>query len=227
MEPAVQHALGSADVRSDNSDAGCGEQGFHGSPRSWECNTGVGGTDLMGATMRIAIGGFMHESNTFAPLPTDRRPVREGSLTRGDAIARRLARGPPRDGRVHRGRRPVRLRARPDRDGLGHARRAGRRRRSSTRSCDGIVDGLPRGRRPTACCWPCTGRWSRRSTPTPTARCCAASAPRSAEGLPIAGVARLPRQRLARDGRERRRPGRLPDLPARRPAPARARSPPS
>ncbi len=36
--------------------------------------------------MRIAIGGIMHESNTFAPLPADRRRFEEGSLTRGDAL---------------------------------------------------------------------------------------------------------------------------------------------
>ncbi|HEY1192326.1 MAG TPA: M81 family metallopeptidase [Gemmata sp.] len=36
--------------------------------------------------MRIAIGGFMHESNTFAPLPTDLARFRDGSLTYGDAV---------------------------------------------------------------------------------------------------------------------------------------------
>lgn len=36
--------------------------------------------------MRIAIGGFMHESNTFAPLPADRRRFLEGSLTYGPAL---------------------------------------------------------------------------------------------------------------------------------------------
>ena len=36
--------------------------------------------------MRIGIGGIMHESNTFAPLPADRRRFEEGSLTRGDAL---------------------------------------------------------------------------------------------------------------------------------------------
>jgi microcystin degradation protein MlrC len=36
--------------------------------------------------MRIAIGGFMHESNTFAPLPADLRRFREGSLTYGTAV---------------------------------------------------------------------------------------------------------------------------------------------
>src|SRR3954449_7611116 len=36
--------------------------------------------------MRIAIGGIMHESNTFAPLPTDRRRFQEGSWTEGDAL---------------------------------------------------------------------------------------------------------------------------------------------
>lgn len=36
--------------------------------------------------MRIAIGGIMHESNTFAPLPTDRRRFEQGSLTRGDRL---------------------------------------------------------------------------------------------------------------------------------------------
>ncbi|AWM35721.1 hypothetical protein GobsT_65920 [Gemmata obscuriglobus] len=36
--------------------------------------------------MRIAIGGFMHESNTFAPLPTDLSRFRDGSLTYGDAV---------------------------------------------------------------------------------------------------------------------------------------------
>ena len=37
--------------------------------------------------MRIAVGGIMHESNTFADLPTDRRRFEEGSVTRGDALA--------------------------------------------------------------------------------------------------------------------------------------------
>ena len=36
--------------------------------------------------MRVAVGGFMHESNTFAPLPADLRRFREGSLTYGDAV---------------------------------------------------------------------------------------------------------------------------------------------
>ncbi len=36
--------------------------------------------------MRIAIGGIMHESNTFAPLPADRRRFAEGSWTRGDVL---------------------------------------------------------------------------------------------------------------------------------------------
>jgi microcystin degradation protein MlrC len=36
--------------------------------------------------VRIAIGGIMHESNTFAEIPTDRRRFEEGSLTRGDAM---------------------------------------------------------------------------------------------------------------------------------------------
>jgi len=36
--------------------------------------------------MRIAIGGFMHESNTFAPLPADLNRFREGGLTYGDAV---------------------------------------------------------------------------------------------------------------------------------------------
>ena len=36
--------------------------------------------------MRIAVGGFMHESNTFASLPADLARFREGSLTYGDAV---------------------------------------------------------------------------------------------------------------------------------------------
>jgi microcystin degradation protein MlrC len=36
--------------------------------------------------MRIAIGGFLHESNTFAPLPADLSRFREGSLTYGQAM---------------------------------------------------------------------------------------------------------------------------------------------
>jgi microcystin degradation protein MlrC len=36
--------------------------------------------------MRIAVGGFMHESNTFAAQSTDLRRFREGSLTYGDAV---------------------------------------------------------------------------------------------------------------------------------------------
>lgn len=36
--------------------------------------------------MRIAVGGIMHESNTFAPKPTDATLFREGSLAYGDAL---------------------------------------------------------------------------------------------------------------------------------------------
>jgi microcystin degradation protein MlrC len=36
--------------------------------------------------MRIAIGGIMHESNTFASLPTDLERFREGGLTYGPAV---------------------------------------------------------------------------------------------------------------------------------------------
>jgi len=36
--------------------------------------------------MRIAVGGIMHESNTFAPKPTDIGLFREGSLTYGDSL---------------------------------------------------------------------------------------------------------------------------------------------
>ena len=36
--------------------------------------------------MRIAIGGFMHESNTFASTPTDLNKFREASLTYGAAL---------------------------------------------------------------------------------------------------------------------------------------------
>ncbi|HEY2910369.1 MAG TPA: M81 family metallopeptidase [Gemmataceae bacterium] len=36
--------------------------------------------------MRIAIGGFMHESNTFASAPTDLSKFREASLTYGPAL---------------------------------------------------------------------------------------------------------------------------------------------
>lgn len=36
--------------------------------------------------MRVAIGGFMHESNTFAPLPTTLQRFRDGALTYGDAV---------------------------------------------------------------------------------------------------------------------------------------------
>src|SRR5579875_224160 len=39
-----------------------------------------------GPPMRIAIGGIMHESNTFAPLPADRQRFEEGSWTRGRAM---------------------------------------------------------------------------------------------------------------------------------------------
>jgi microcystin degradation protein MlrC len=36
--------------------------------------------------MRIAVGGIMHESNTFAPLPADRQRFEEGSLTSNEDI---------------------------------------------------------------------------------------------------------------------------------------------
>lgn len=38
--------------------------------------------------MRIAVGGIMHESNTFLPLRTGRRQFEEGSLTRGPELVR-------------------------------------------------------------------------------------------------------------------------------------------
>jgi microcystin degradation protein MlrC len=38
--------------------------------------------------MRIAIGGIMHESNTFLPLTTTRRHFKEGSLTYGEYMIR-------------------------------------------------------------------------------------------------------------------------------------------
>ncbi len=36
--------------------------------------------------MRIAIGGFIYESNTFAPLPADLNRFRECHLIYGDAV---------------------------------------------------------------------------------------------------------------------------------------------
>jgi microcystin degradation protein MlrC len=36
--------------------------------------------------MRVAVGGFMHESNTFAPLPASRDRFLEGSVTHGPAM---------------------------------------------------------------------------------------------------------------------------------------------
>src|SRR2546421_271511 len=36
--------------------------------------------------MRIAVGGFMHESNTFLPVLTRRRQFEEGSFTAGDQV---------------------------------------------------------------------------------------------------------------------------------------------
>lgn len=38
--------------------------------------------------MRIAVGGIMHESNTFAPLPTDRARFEQGSLSKGDDLVK-------------------------------------------------------------------------------------------------------------------------------------------
>ena len=64
--------------------------------------------------MRIAIGGIMHESNTFAPSPTDRRRFEEGSLTRGEALLPVWRDAHHEIGRLHRRRRAVRLRARAD-----------------------------------------------------------------------------------------------------------------
>ena len=55
-----------------------------------------------GTTVRIAIGGIMHESNTFATRLTDRSTVRRGEPGPGRGDPPGLARGPPRDGRVHR-----------------------------------------------------------------------------------------------------------------------------
>ena len=125
--------------------------------------------------MRIAIGGIMHESNTFAPLPTDRAGSRQGSLTRGDDLLAVWREAHHEMGGFIAGAEPVRLRARPDGDGLGHARRAGRGRDASTRSSRRSSTDAG-GRRSTACCWPSTGRWCPARTPTPTARCCVASA---------------------------------------------------
>src|SRR5262249_49242329 len=41
---------------------------------------------MQSAVMRIAIAGFMHESNTFSPLCTDRAAFQAQSLTVGPAL---------------------------------------------------------------------------------------------------------------------------------------------
>ena len=100
--------------------------------------------------MRIAIGGIMHESNTFAPLPTDRGRFEQGSLTRGDAMLATWREAHHEVGGFIAGADRVWLRAGPDGDGLGHARRAGhgrrarrgRRRRSSPGRGERPSDGL-------------------------------------------------------------------------------------
>ena len=38
---------------------------------------------------RVGIAGFLHESNTFLPVPTRRAHFEEASLTRGEALVKR------------------------------------------------------------------------------------------------------------------------------------------
>ncbi len=89
-----------------------------------------------------------------------------------------LAGRAPRSRRVHRGRDRVRLRPRPGRDGVGHARRAGHgrvlrplHRRARHRPANSPA--------PTAFCSRCTAQWSRPNTRTRTPKSFAACGPRS------------------------------------------------
>ena len=128
--------------------------------------------------MRIAVGGFMHESNTFAPQPTDLERFREGSLTYGAAMIPVWRDAHHEVGGFIEGATKFGFDLVPLGDGLGHALRAGHRRvlRALLRRARHRRAG---SRSRTACCSHCTARWSRRSTPPPTPRCCAACAPRS------------------------------------------------
>ena len=166
--------------------------------------------------MRIAIGGFMHESNTFAAAADRPAAVREGSLTSA-AMIPVWRRRPPRGGRIHRRRDAFGFDLVPDGDGLGHARRAGRGR---------VVRRVRRGDRrpgaavagPTACCWPSTGRWSRRAYPDADGEVLRRLRGALGDDLPIVATLDYHAQRLAGHGRARERPRRLPDLSARRSA---------
>ena len=134
--------------------------------------------------MRIAIGGIMHESNTFARPPDRPAAVRGGEPDSRRCRARRLARGAPRDGRLHRRRRGGSATSSSRRSWPGPRRRARSMTRCSTRSSRrSSTDAARLGR------WPAAGPPRRDGDgdgiPTPTARSSVASAARSARTCPI------------------------------------------
>ncbi len=168
------------------------------------------------AMIRIAVGGLMHESNTFAASRTDLAAFEAGGLETGPGIAARWGEAHHEVGGFFEAARELGFEAVPDADGLGDPGRAADRRgvRRAGRPPDRVAEGRrPRRRRPAR-----AARGDGRRGPGRRRRRDPVEGPRpDRPGPPARRLARLSRQRLAPDGRRVRRPGRLPHLSARRP----------
>ena len=140
-------------------------------------------------TMRIAVGGFQHETNTFAPSKADYNAFESGRRLAGADLRRRDRAAPRR--REHSGDRRDRraARRRPSHAGprvgrgvaVGARHRATRSSASSARSCAAS----PRRGRSTASTSTCTARWSPSTSTTAKARSSRACARSSAPHVPI------------------------------------------
>ena len=106
--------------------------------------------------MRIALGGIMHESNTFNHKPTALEAFR---VQRGDELVRWWRDTPHEVGGFIAGAKQLWVRVIPHLDGAGDPGRNGDPR--SFRAIDGGIAGasLSRARSWTGCCSPCTARW--------------------------------------------------------------------
>ncbi len=79
--------------------------------------------------MRVAVAGFMHESNTFNPNRADRAAFTAQSLTFGPTLIEEWRDAHHEVGGFLEGLRAAWRGSRPPRHGLGDSKRPGRRRR--------------------------------------------------------------------------------------------------
>ena len=138
--------------------------------------------------MRIAIGGFMHESNTFASLPADRERFREGSLTYGPAMVPVWREAHHEVGGFIAGRGRARLRPRADWAWRGPRHPARSLTSSSSTSSDTLVAGSTHGEDRRRADRAARGDGDAAVSRSPTPRCCGGCAKQSAPDVPLAAT---------------------------------------